>query len=107
LIGRPKRILSQEQKGQHKQALCTACARSQAPGQGQGAQAVRVRREGINHDHAQEELVLGARLMSGNPYDGHTLAEVLEQAQIPNGVQPRIAVVDRGNQGVETEGMKN
>uniref|UniRef100_A0A0S4XII7 Transposase n=1 Tax=Ralstonia solanacearum TaxID=305 RepID=A0A0S4XII7_RALSL len=44
--------------------------------------------------------------MPGNPYDGHTLAEALEQAEILSGVRPRIAVVDRGYRGVEVEGVK-
>src|SRR3546814_9246971 len=30
----------------------------------------------------KEGLVVGARSMPGNPYDGHTLAEALEQAGI-------------------------
>ncbi|CAJ0807466.1 IS5 family transposase ISRso9 [Ralstonia psammae] len=44
--------------------------------------------------------------MPGNPYDGHTLAEALEQAEILSGVRPLMAVVDRGYRGVEVEGVK-
>ncbi len=31
---------------------------------------------------AKEGLVVGMRAMPGNPYDGHTLAEALEQVEI-------------------------
>jgi IS5 family transposase len=44
--------------------------------------------------------------MPGNPYDGHTLAEELEQAAILSDVQPEIAVVDRGYKGVALDGVK-
>lgn len=44
--------------------------------------------------------------MPGNPYDGHTRAEALEQAAIPGDVQPEIAVVERGYKGVAVEGVK-
>lgn len=40
------------------------------------------------------------------PYDGHTLAEALEQAAILSDVQPEIAVVDRGYKGVAGDGVK-
>ena len=49
-------------------------------------------------------FILGARSMPGNPYDGHTLAEALEQVEILTGHRPALAVVDRGyrGHGVET-----
>ena len=49
-------------------------------------------------------FILGARSMPGNPYDGHTLAEALEQVEILTGCRPSLAVVDRGyrGHGVET-----
>lgn len=54
----------------------------------------------------KEGLVLGMRFMSDNPYDGHTLAEALEQAGILSGTDqlPRTAIVDKGYRGVEMEG---
>ncbi|MBB3262039.1 IS5 family transposase [Paraburkholderia bannensis] len=54
----------------------------------------------------KEGLVVGMRSMPGNPYDGHTLAEALEQAEILSDVTPEIAVVDRGYKGVDIEGVK-
>jgi len=46
-------------------------------------------------------FVLGARSFPGNPYDGHTLASCLEQAEILSGVRAKEAFVDLGYRGVE------
>ncbi len=54
----------------------------------------------------QEGLVVGARSMPGNSYDGHTLAEALEQAAILSDVTPEVAIVDRGYKGFPIEGVK-
>jgi transposase, IS5 family len=54
----------------------------------------------------RERLVVEACSMPGNPYDGHTLEEALEQAAILSDVQPEIAIVDRGYRGVEPDGVK-
>lgn len=46
--------------------------------------------------------MVGARSMSGNPYDGHTLAEQLEQVdETFTGCHPKQAFVDRGYRGGE------
>jgi len=44
------------------------------------------------------------RSMPGNPYDGHTLEEALEQVEILTGTRTKRAFVDRGyrGHGVET-----
>ena len=46
----------------------------------------------------KEGLVVGMRSMPGNPYDGHTLAETLEQVGILTGTDrpPAMAIVDKG-----------
>ena len=44
--------------------------------------------------------------MPDNPYDGHTLAEALEQAAILSDATPEIAIVDRGYKWVEVDGVK-
>ena len=51
-----------------------------------------------------EGFVVGMRALPGNPYDGHTLAEALEQVAILTDHPPKRAVVDRGyrGHGVET-----
>ncbi len=46
-----------------------------------------------------EGFVVGMRALPGNPYDGHTLPEALEQVAILSGQTPALAVVDRGYRG--------
>jgi len=46
-----------------------------------------------------EGFVVGMRALPGNPYDGHTLAEALEQVEILTDRRPDLAVVDRGYRG--------
>ncbi|WP_323012059.1 IS5 family transposase [Castellaniella sp.] len=51
-------------------------------------------------------LIVGARSFPGNPYDGHTLAEALEQASIllqDTGVKPKTIYADLGYRGVDGE----
>ena len=55
---------------------------------------------------AKEGLVVGMRALQGNPWDGHTLAETLEQVSILTEQTPKIAVVDKGYRGVEIEGIQ-
>ena len=56
----------------------------------------------------KEGLVVGMRSMPGNPYDGHTLAETLEQVGILTGTDrpPAMAIVDKGYRGVKVEGVR-
>jgi len=54
----------------------------------------------------RESFVVGSRSMPGNPYDGHTLAEALEQAEILSGVAVKRCYVDRGYRGVEVPGVQ-
>ena len=56
----------------------------------------------------KEELVVGMRSMPGNPYDGHTLAETLEQVGILTGTDklPTTAIVDKGYRGAQIEGVR-
>ena len=52
----------------------------------------------------REGFIVGMRALPGNPYDGHTLAEALEQVEVLTDRRPALAVVDRGyrGHGVET-----
>ncbi len=54
----------------------------------------------------KEGLVVGMHSMPGNPDDGHTLAEALEQAAILCDVTPEVAIVDLGYKGVAVDGVK-
>ena len=54
----------------------------------------------------KEGLVVGMRSMPGNPWDGHTLAETVEQASILTDKMPKTVIVDRGYQGVTVEGVQ-
>jgi IS5 family transposase len=53
----------------------------------------------------REGLVVGIRAMPGNPYDGHTLEEALEQAEILSGVRARTVFVDKGYRGARAAGV--
>jgi transposase, IS5 family len=104
LIGRTKRILSQRQKDKNKlyalhapEVECLAKGKARTPYEF----GVKV---SITTTH-KEGLVIGARSMPGNPYDGHTLAEALEQAAILSDAKPEVAFVDRGYKGVAVEGV--
>ncbi len=104
-IGRTKRVLSQKPKDKNKlyalhapEVECISKGKARTPYEF----GVKV---SITTTH-KEGLVVGARSMPGNPYDGHTLAEALEQAQILSDVKPQIAVVDRGYRGVAIDGVK-
>ena len=48
--------------------------------------------------------VLGAMALPGNPYDGNTLAKMLEQAEDISGVRPRHAYCDLGYRGHDYKG---
>ena len=54
----------------------------------------------------KEGLVVGMRSMPGNPYDGHTLAETIEQVGILADRAPMTVIVDKGYQGVEIDGVR-
>jgi IS5 family transposase len=45
---------------------------------------------------ARQGLIVGARSFPGTPYDGDTLAEQIEQAEILSGRRPKVAIVDLG-----------
>jgi transposase, IS5 family len=47
----------------------------------------------------KEGFVVGMRSMPGNPYDGHTLREALEQVETLTEIRPKRAFVDRGYRG--------
>ncbi|MGF6304124.1 hypothetical protein OKW43_004904 [Paraburkholderia sp. WC7.3g] len=93
LVDRTKRILSQKPKDKNKlyalhapEVECLAKGKTGTPYEF----GVKV---SITTTH-KEGLVVGMRSTPGNPYDGHTLAEALEQATILCDATPEIAIVD-------------
>ncbi|MDB5745140.1 MAG: transposase, family [Polaromonas sp.] len=44
--------------------------------------------------------------MPGNPYDGHTLHETIEQVEILADNRPGMAVVDKGYRGAQVQGVQ-
>ena len=86
--------------------------------QGQGANALGVRRQGLAHHHQQTQQrrplrgltrrhwrhgstasILHAKALPGNPYDGHTLKEVIEETQALTGRAIERVYVDKGYVG--------
>lgn len=56
-------------------------------------------------------LVVGARAFAGNPYDGHTLAEQIEQTtilmqDIAGSPRPETVIVDLGYRGAQVDGVE-
>jgi IS5 family transposase len=105
LVARAKHILSQKPKDKNKlyalhapEVECLAKGKARIPYEF----GVKV---SITTTH-KEGLVVGMRSMPGNPYDGHTLAEALEQAEILSDAKPEVAIVDRGYNGVAVDGVK-
>lgn len=53
---------------------------------------------------AKQGLIVGARSFPGNPYDGDTLQEQLEQVECLTRIKPQTAIVDLGFRGREIPG---
>ena len=71
--------------------------------QGQSAAALRV--WGVTST-LREGLVVGIRAMPGNPYDGHTLEEAIEQAEILSGTRAHTVFVDKGYRAARAAGVR-
>jgi IS5 family transposase len=105
LMGRIKRILTQQTKDKNKlyalhapEVECIAKGKAKTPYEfGVKVSIVTTLKEG---------LVVGMRSMPGNPYDGHTLYEALEQAEIVADMRPEMVFVDRGYRGIEIDGVQ-
>jgi IS5 family transposase len=105
LIARTNRILTQKPKDKNKlyalhapEVECISKGKARKPYEfGVKVSLTTTHREGF---------VIGACSLPGNPYDGHTLAEALEQTTRLSGVKPEVAVVDLGYKGAFVEGVK-
>ena len=102
LLAKAKRLLAQKQRDKNKlyslhapEAECIAKGKTRQPYEF----GVKV---SIATTH-KEGLVVGMRSMPGNPYDGHTLYETLEQVAILTEHQPKEVFVDLGYRGAEVQ----
>jgi IS5 family transposase len=100
LLQRVQRILTQKTKDKNKlyalhapEVECISKGKARNPYEfGVKVSVVTTLKEGI---------VVGMRSMSGNPWDGHTLEETLEQVGILTDRQLKVVIVNKGYQGVE------
>ena len=103
LLGRAERIRSQQRHDKNKlyalhapEVECIGKGKARKPYEfGVKVSLAITHRQG---------LMVGARSFTGNPYDGHTLAEQLEQVAIlteDTGKTPKQVVVDLGFRGVD------
>ncbi len=53
----------------------------------------------------RESFVVGCQTLPGNPYDGHTLPEALQQVETLTGIAPKRCYVDRGYRGSAVPGV--
>jgi IS5 family transposase len=98
LLGLVERLLAQQPKDKNKlyalhapEVACIAKGKARTPyefGCKVGIAATN-----------REDFVVAAKAFEGNPYDGHTLAETLAQAEAMSGVAAERVYVDRGYRG--------
>lgn len=101
LLAKVERLLKQHPKDRHKryslhapEVECISKGKSRQPYEfGVKVSVATTHREG---------LVVGMRSLPGNPYDGHTLHEALEQVSILTGQSPKEVFVDLGYRGGTT-----
>jgi IS5 family transposase len=105
LLGRTKRILTQKRNDRNKlYALHAPEVECISKGKARARYEFGVKVSIVTT--LKEGLVLGARSMPGNPFDGHTLNEALEQAEILSEIKPKVAIVDRGYRGAQVPGVR-
>ena len=105
ILGRASRILTQQTKDKNKlyafhapEVECISKGKARTPYEfGVKVTVATTLKEGF---------VVGMRSMPGNPYDGHTLAETIEQVSILADRAPKTVIVDRGYRGVELDGIQ-
>jgi IS5 family transposase len=104
LLARVKRVLEQKPKDKNKlyslhapEVECISKGKSRQPYEfGVKVTVATTHKEG---------LVVGIRSLPGNPYDGHTLPEAIEQVSILTGQKPKAVFVDKGYRGVNIEAV--
>jgi IS5 family transposase len=98
LLGLVERLMAQKPKDKDKlyalhapEVVCIAKGKARTPYEFGAKVGIAVTN--------REGLVLAAKAFAGNPYDGHTLAETLDQATSVSGVAPERIYVDKGYRG--------
>jgi transposase, IS5 family len=98
LLGLVERLMAQKPKDKDKlyalhapEVVCIAKGKARTPYEFGAKVGIAVTN--------REGLVLAAKAFAGNPYDGHTLAETLDQATSVSGVTPERIYVDKGYRG--------
>ena len=105
LLGRIHRILTQKTKDKNKlyalhapEVECISKGKARTPYEfGVKVTVATTLKEGF---------VVGMRSMPGNPWDGHTLEETLEQVSILADTMPKTVIVDKGYAGVKINGVE-
>lgn len=104
ILARVKRLLTQQPKDKNKlyslhapEVECISKGKARQPYEfGVKVTVATTHKEG---------LVVGMRSLPGNPYDGHTLPEALEQIGILTDHSPKAVFVDKGYRGVDIAGI--
>ena len=104
ILARVKRVLTQQPKDKNKlyslhapEVECISKGKARQPYEfGVKVTVATTHKEG---------LVVGMRSMPGNPYDGHTLPEAVEQVSILTDRLPKAVFVDKGYRGVDVPGV--
>jgi len=98
LLGLVERLMAQKPKDKDKlyalhapEVVCIAKGKARTPYEFGAKIGIAVTN--------REGLVLAAKAFAGNPYDGHTLTETLDQATSVSGVTPERIYVDKGYRG--------
>ena len=98
LVERVRRLLAQRPKDKHKlyalhapEVECVSKGKARTPYEFGVKVGIAVT--------AREGLVVGCRSLPGNPYDGHTISTVIEQAEILTDCTIRQAWADKGYRG--------
>jgi IS5 family transposase len=105
LLHRTGRILAQRPKDKHKLYALHA-PEVECISKGKAATPYEFGAKVSLATTLKEGFVVGMRSMPGNPYDGHTLHETIEQVSILTEHKPTTAVVDKGYRGVDVEGVR-
>ena len=104
ILARVKRVLTQKPKDKNKlyslhapEVECISKGKARQPYEfGVKVTVATTHKEG---------LVVGMRSMPGNPYDGHTLPEAVEQVSILTDHLPKAVFVDKGYRGIAVAGV--